>query len=159
MRDAGTPQHPVQRSVVACPGHDRGLDLERGPLARPDPQIELYPAAFNKLTGSSQQVAAVLAHEDTERLADEKALRDVQQLGRRAVGFENARVFGSDDVRVGRRIEQLPIPATLLFERDVTLGELRVLLDQVRVRDTKPADFESSSVSAAYLPFLMRCEA
>src|SRR5688572_23381290 len=99
--------HPAEPRAVRAHG---GGDVERRALARAQLERELASPSLGGEPGDiRQEAAAVLAHEYTHRLADEKTLADIEQLGADAVHLGDDRRGLGDHIGLRHLFEQLPV--------------------------------------------------
>ena len=128
-------QHPAERALRGFAGQHAAGDVERRALARPQAENPVgRSTGLREAFGLRLQARAFRADEDGEVLADQKALADVQQLGGGTVRFEDLAVTRRHQIRVGRRIEKLPVLLALDLERLTDRGQLAAARLQLLLR-------------------------
>ena len=92
-------------------------DGQRRALARSEFQLQVCGILLlGETSAFFEDARAILAHEDTERLAHEMPLADVEQLSGGAIDFENRGVWRSDDRGVRYFVEQVPVLGLLIAQ-------------------------------------------
>jgi hypothetical protein len=126
------PDQPSNRPIV---GSNRGRDVEWGafPRTKPERQCGCVGSVAQRFE-HFQESRSILADEDAERLANQEALAQVQELGCRAVGFDDRRVQPGHHISVGHRLEELPILGGLFGKLCLNLLETTPEFDELFLR-------------------------